>query len=761
MIELLPWARWAVVVAFALLATVGAIRLPRSGPAGRWVTAAFGTIALASLGGRLEAEFGVMLPNWFTDIRIALVLAFPYLLLRFTASFRDLPRWMEAAAGAATALVMVAVPLALPTGAGWPVPVALAYWALVSMVTVVRLWRAGQGQPTVARRRMRLMSAATAVLTVALLLAARPLDDPTTALAVQLTALVSALAFGLGFAPPRAVRRSWRRPEEEHLQHGTIAVLRAMTVEDVADELLAPTAAIIGAGGAALLDPTGHMIAHVGTVPTDVGDSTQASADASDDRTRQVIALGEGRGDLVVWTTPYAPFFGREEIELLQTMAAVAALALERCELTSEERRQRMATEQAYSEADRARGEAERARGEAEQARGEAERANLAKSEFLSRMSHELRTPLNAILGFGQLLETVDRADDDAQAVDQILKAGWHLLALIDDVLDLARIEAGKLAVSLEPVHAGELIADTLALVRPRADERSIRLSPPRDTCDVYVMTDRQRCRQVLLNLLSNAVKYNHDGGEVDVRCGRVSEATLRISVCDSGRGIDPDRQAQLFEPFERLGAESSQIEGTGLGLALTKQLVEHLGGKIGVESTLGEGSTFWVELPTVEAPSDRDEPVMRQVTPPHLDKRTLLLVEDNLANLRLVEAMLRRRPGISVIPAMQGGLAVELASQHQPDVIVLDLHLPDLPGRDVLNRIKADRRTRDIPVVIASAEARPSHIRQLRDDGAFEYITKPLDLGRFLDTIDAALAQRDTSVRGTLPHTDEQNLSP
>jgi signal transduction histidine kinase len=232
-------------------------------------------------------------------------------------------------------------------------------------------------------------------------------------------------------------------------------------------------------------------------------------------------------------------------------------LALERCELLADERAQRTTLEQAQREAERA--------------HEEATRANTAKSEFLSRMSHELRTPLNAILGFGQLLETSTLDADDEEGVKHILKAGRHLLALINDVLDLSRIEAGMLTISLEPVDAGELIRDSLDLIRPLADSRSIRLTVDADGCDSYVMTDRQRCRQVLLNLLSNAVKYNHNVGEVEVRCARVTEETLQVAVRDSGPGIDQARQQRLFEPFQRLGAETTGVEGTGLGLALNQ----------------------------------------------------------------------------------------------------------------------------------------------------------------------------------------------
>jgi CheY-like chemotaxis protein/two-component sensor histidine kinase len=373
-------------------------------------------------------------------------------------------------------------------------------------------------------------------------------------------------------------------------------------------------------------------------------------------------------------------------------------------------------------------------------------------------MSHELRTPLNAILGFGQLLETASLETEDREGVGHIVKAGRHLLALINDVLDLSRIEADMLAISMEPVRVGDVVDDAVALIRPGATARSIAIRIDGSACDEHVMTDRQRCRQVLLNLLSNAVKYNHDRGEVDVTCQRRDEQTLRIAVRDTGAGIDAGGQQRLFEPFERLGAEQSSIEGTGLGLALTKQLIERLGGSIGLHSTPGEGSTFWIDVPLTTPPTGTDE-AAPPTRPSTSATHTVLVVEDNLANLRVVEAMLRQRPGIEVLPAMQGTIALELAREHLPDILVLDLHLPDMSGRDVLKRLKADPRIQHIPVVIASADATPGRIEQLREDGAFRYITKPLDLRQFLDTIDDALTASseappvtpETSIEGGL----------
>ena len=731
---LLPLLRMAMVAIFVLLAVVAVARAPRSGSAGWWVAAAFGLMALTLVEGIVGDSVTIASGSWLPRVMLLTLLAFPYLLLRFTASFRPLPRWVEyvAGLGVAASVVLTLVIPAVPDARGVRlepsqtyIAVVLLYWTVVSAVTVVRLWRAGRGQPSVPRRSMRLMSTATAVLAVALLLAGTARGSDSIRAGVLFAALISGLTFGLGFAPPGWVRLAWRRVENERLQVGTMAVLRAQSVEEIADQLLPPMASIVGGNGAALVDSVGTVVAGHGKAPP-AGTPLDAWDARTHGRSPEIVTLDQGRGSIAVWVSPYTPFFGRDEIELLRTMAAVASLALERLDLLADERAARAVLEDARREADGA--------------REEASRANAAKTEFLSRMSHELRTPLNAVLGFGQLLELASLSTEDREAVEHILKAGRHLLALINDVLDLSRIEAGTMAVSLEPVQAASLIEDTVPLIQPLASSRSIQVISHTSDCDAHVMTDRQRCRQILLNLLSNAVKYNRDGGQVEIDCRRVAEETLRISVRDTGPGIDPARRDRLFEPFERLGAESSGVEGTGLGLALTKQLVQRLGGTIGLATELGAGSTFWIDLPTTQPPAvtavgDRDQ------RPAGAQPSTVLLVEDNLANLRLVEAMLRRRQGISVLPAMQGGLALELAHEHRPDVIVLDLHLPDLSGREILHRLKADPRTRDIPVVVASADATPGRVRQLREEGAFAYITKPLDVGQFLDVLDEALA--------------------
>jgi PAS domain S-box-containing protein len=373
-----------------------------------------------------------------------------------------------------------------------------------------------------------------------------------------------------------------------------------------------------------------------------------------------------------------------------------------------------------------------------------AEAANRSKSEFLSRMSHELRTPLNAVLGFGQLLELEELSGDQRESVDQILKGGRHLLDLINEVLDISRIEAGELALSPEAVLASELIQETVDLIRPIADQRGIQLVVDRSgICDCYVFADRQRTKQVLLNLLSNAVKYNRPRGTVAVGCEQPNATRLRITVADTGPGIANERLDQLFIPFERLGAEHTDVEGTGIGLALSQRLTEAMSGTLTATSTLGQGSTFTAELPRVEGPVERYERLngsTEPAPPPQAERLKVLHIEDNLSNLKLVERILAQRTDVEVVPAMHGRLGLELAHEHHPILILLDLHLPDMNGDQVLQRLRDDPITASTPVIIVSADATPGQVQRLLAAGATAYLTKPIHVRDLLRVLDEAL---------------------
>jgi signal transduction histidine kinase/CheY-like chemotaxis protein len=378
-------------------------------------------------------------------------------------------------------------------------------------------------------------------------------------------------------------------------------------------------------------------------------------------------------------------------------------------------------------------------------AKEDAENANKAKNEFLSRMSHELRTPLNAIIGFSQVLEMTETTEKNRPRIGHILKAGRHLLGLIEEVLDISRIEARLLTLSLEPVSVGEAIDQAVDLVNPIAANAGVRLESTVSAANaLYVSADRQRTQQILLNLLSNAIKYNSTGGAVTISAEVVS-GKMRVNVTDTGIGIAEDFFPRLFQPFERLGATQTAVEGTGLGLALSKGLAEAMGGTIGVKSVVGQGTTFWLELSNAESPS---RPVLSESAqiserPIQNDSSlTVLYIEDNLSNIRLMEDIVAVRSGIKLITAMQGRIGLELAREHRPEFIFLDLHLPDMPGHELLARLKSDPRTRTIPVVVISADATPGQVKRLLDAGVQEYLTKPIDMKHIFRVFDKHLSR-------------------
>jgi signal transduction histidine kinase/CheY-like chemotaxis protein len=408
--------------------------------------------------------------------------------------------------------------------------------------------------------------------------------------------------------------------------------------------------------------------------------------------------------------------------------------------------------------------EARRAVSEAEaiEARRSAEVANRAKTEFLSRMSHELRTPLNAVLGFAQVLEMDELGPAQRESVRYIRRGGEQLLSLINEVLDISRIEIGALSLSPEPVWLPDVLEEQQALMAPLARERDVTVVVRATTAAAgHVLADRQRLKQVLLNLLSNAVKYNRRGGTVSIAVHEVAGDRLRIEVTDTGFGIAADKLERLFVPFDRLGAEASGIEGTGIGLALARRLAEEMGGSLTVRSVPDEGSTFSVELARVSDPLLQQAAIespppatfrAAATVSPAAPAKTVLHVEDNLSNLRLVEHLVLKRPEVRLITAIQGRRGLELAREHRPDLILLDLHLPDMPGLDVLAELRTDPLTRRIPVTIVSADATPGLIERLKAAGAHGHLAKPLGAEAFLAVLD--------SVPGRAPGTHDEPMT-
>ncbi len=388
---------------------------------------------------------------------------------------------------------------------------------------------------------------------------------------------------------------------------------------------------------------------------------------------------------------------------------------------------------------------------ELQSAMAEAERANHAKSDFLSSMSHELRTPLSAILGFAQLMESASPPPTSSQkrSVDQILKAGWYLLDLINEILDLALIESGKLLLSLEPISLAEVLRECQTMIEPQAQARGITMTFPRFETPYFVTADRTRVKQVMINLLSNAIKYNTLSGTVDVYyevgSGDSTPASIRICIRDTGEGLSEEKMSELFQPFNRLGQEAGVEEGTGIGLVVSKQLVELMQGEIGVESTVGVGSMFWVEWQLITAPQSVfsaaeleiiAEAKIHATAPSH----TMLYVEDNPANLMLVEDLVARRSDLHLLSAKDGISGVEMARTILPDVILMDINLPGISGIQALKILQADPATSHIPVVALSANAIPRDIEKGLAAGFFLYLTKPIKVNEFMTALDTVL---------------------
>jgi PAS domain S-box-containing protein len=836
----------------------------RPGRSSLWLVATFGVLAAVVLAGLiLPEDSSDPAMEWVGRGLIAVLVLFPYFLYRFTTTLLRPIRWVTVTGTVLTASIAIVVFLlpAFPEeGApqpGWAgifIIALLTQWVFLSGAVAIRLWRAGKGQPTVARRRMRTMALGAAGLALALVVAGQFAGGEGIAeVFFQLLVLAAAPLMLIGFAPPRTLRMLWRRSEEAELREAGHSMMEAITTQEVARILLPHARMLLGAEVATLENEDGAIVASL-----DANGNSTPSMDPgaewtpSDGLGRPVVRVPMRKGQLVVHSSPLTPFFGEEELAELQELASLADLAIARNELLDSQRalaaivqssddaiisrtldgaitswnrgaekiygyeaeeavgrsismldplgyddaeimekilrgestdhyETERRTKEGHSihvsltispikEADGtisgvsvvARDVSERRRLDQERAGAheEADRANRAKSEFLSRMSHELRTPLNSVLGFAQLLEMEPLAPRQQESTREILKAGSHLLELIDEVLDIARIEAGRLRLSLEPVDAVLVIDECISLLGPQARHEGVTVAMEEaEIGSMYVVADRQRLKQVLLNLLSNGIKYNREHGTVRVSIERTEGGSrIRIDVSDTGRGIAPERIEELFAPFERLGVEGTGIQGTGLGLALTKPLVEAMGGTISVTSEPGTGSTFSVELASAaEAPLSRDPlPGGREdlAGSTGSDSRTVLYVEDNLANLKLMERIMERRPRITLLSAMQGSLGVTLARDHLPDLIFLDLNLPDMGGTEMLGRLHADPRTADLPVVVISADVSEGQHARLLEAGARDFVPKPFDVERLLRIVDEFCGEaQDEDLDGRPPN--------
>jgi signal transduction histidine kinase/CheY-like chemotaxis protein len=729
---------YAVAGGFLLLATRAVADLWRRREwRDAYLALAIGGLAVLALASQLELAYP---PIAGVAAQVALIglMESAYALLLFRGTFIPLRYATRVAAGVAvgvTTLLGAFGPWVFGSNSAFRAFVVFAplvVWFVCAAEPSVRFWLAARRRPAVQRSRLRALSFGYGSIVLILLLSVTGAAGTQSESGLQIVALMWAIALGvlpllyMAFWPPRWLRSRWRQAEEASFRGALQVLLLAETREQAASAVVEWGMRLVGAGAGALVVDARPLVwaglssADAVSLALELESHPQSPASALELRDERlylnlVPATGQGSVVLVLLPGEFSPIFGADEVESLRQFAVPATAALERLKLISD-----------------------------------LMEANSAKREFLSRMSHELRTPLNSVLGFSQLLESELTNPKHSRQAGNINQAGRHLLALINDILDLSRIEAGQLSVSLEPVTVGLSIQQAVDLIGPLAEKRGVIVEIDLPLEDQFVLADAGRLAQVLINLLSNAVKYNRDAGRIRVFCETVPEGLLRVHVADTGIGIDPADQDRVFEPFVRVNAGRSAVEGTGIGLSLSKALAELMNGSLGFTSRPDEGSDFWIELPSADRPGAALSGISSRAGPLALSiaKQGVLVlyIEDDRANAELVAAIVDRLDGVRLQVASSGEAGLSLARKERPDIVFLDQHLPDLSGLEVLRRLRLDLATHATPVVMISADAGVAADHKLFS-AAQAFITKPLDVTSVVRAIDQAMHAGAVSV--------------
>ncbi|HYN99397.1 MAG TPA: ATP-binding protein [Actinomycetota bacterium] len=728
---LLDYVRYLNAFLFMVLAVLAVLRYrQRRSEESTWAVAALTMIAtITGLGYVLpdDADPNAGIYIWMGKLLIVLLMLFPYCLFRFASAFQEAGRKTRLLAAGLTATVTLAT-LALPRFpepdeplSGWfsvYLVSMLVQWAVLSGITAIKLWRGGKGKSTVARRRIRTLSVASAILLLAILMiAARSSsgEDGATEVVIQLLATASAVLFFIGFAPPSFLRRVWRRPEERVLVAAQLELMAATTPEEVTDRVLPHVAGILGGQGSAIVDRLGSIIGAHEVAPLAVRSALRRSND-------RVVKYSLRSGALLIWTDAYTPFFGREELSLLESFTAMVDLALARCESIAAERR--------VAE------DLVRANEELATARDAAMESSRLKSEFLATMSHEIRTPMTGVIGLTHLLLQTDLDQRQREYAEGVKGAGEALLSIINDILDFSKMEAERTEIEILDFNLHGLVDDTAGLLAETARGKGLSFSSS-ISADVpkFVRGDPARVRQVLLNLLSNAVKFTEQGGvdlEVELATEAPGNTTVRFKVTDTGIGVAAGDGDKLFEPFSQADASTTRrFGGTGLGLAISRQLVALMDGDIGFESESGGGSTFWFSVPVQESSSiaafrAHDAPA-QNAAQADTTRGRVLVVEDNKVN-QLVALATIEQLGYAADLANNGLEALEALAQARYAAVLMDCQMPEMDGYTATRRIREkEGLMHRTPVIAMTAAAMQGDRERCIEAGMDDYICKPI----------------------------------